>query len=185
MFCIWKWLKLLAPILIYTFNMLTSVFINADSSFVTTENFRNAAPISGSSFDRATLPSRSKARTKHISLSTWMFPELFIAFDAFLSFVSPSRSNSKVCEGHIEINILFFQKIDKLRKCYKRIAICHWKLKRKFIKRYLPRSIDQRDEFDLITYKIAKVKASFSIWFSWNSCLDYYSKAAEREYKFM
>lgn len=48
----------------------TSAFINALNSLVTTENFRKAAPISGSSFDNAALPNRSSDRTKHISLST-------------------------------------------------------------------------------------------------------------------
>lgn len=87
---------------------LTRVFINADNSLVTTENLRNAAPISGSSFESATLPNRSNARTKHISLSTWMLPELWIALDAFLSFVSPSRSNSSVCQGQNESKIIIF-----------------------------------------------------------------------------
>lgn len=56
----------------------TNVFISALSSLVTTENFRNAAPISGSSFDKATEPRRSNARTKHISLSTWAEIEIML-----------------------------------------------------------------------------------------------------------
>lgn len=45
--------------------------MSALSSLDTTENLRNAAPMSGSSFDSAALPNRSSDRTKHISLSTW------------------------------------------------------------------------------------------------------------------
>lgn len=79
--------------------------------------------MSGSSFESATLPSRSSARTKHISLSTWaviltvqlngvklieinnlLLPELCIAFTAFLSFVNPSRSNSSVCNERTTLN---------------------------------------------------------------------------------
>ena len=50
--------------------LLTKVFISALNSLVTTENFKKAAPISGSSLDIATLPNFSSALTKHISFST-------------------------------------------------------------------------------------------------------------------
>lgn len=45
--------------------------MSADNSLVTTANFKNAAPISGSwSLLKAFVPSRSRAREKYISLST-------------------------------------------------------------------------------------------------------------------
>lgn len=53
-------------------DVLTKVFISADSSLVTTANLRKAAPISGSwSLLSALPPSLSRDRERYISLSTW------------------------------------------------------------------------------------------------------------------
>lgn len=103
---------------------LTKVFIRADNSLVTTANFTNAAPISGSWSPWIELsPKRSKILERYISLSVWAvkknqrfyryetkkarswilgemnqpLPELWIALMAFLIFDKPSRSISTVC----------------------------------------------------------------------------------------
>ena len=61
----------LLPICDSTSDVLTKVFISADSSLVTTANFRKAAPISGSwSLLSALPPSLSRDRDRYISLST-------------------------------------------------------------------------------------------------------------------
>ena len=61
----------LLPIYDNNNDVLTKVFISADSSLVTTANLRKAAPISGSwSLLSALPPSLSRDRDRYISLST-------------------------------------------------------------------------------------------------------------------
>ena len=49
----------------------TRVFMRALNSFVTTANFKKAAPISGSCSFKAASPSLSRALPRYTSLSTW------------------------------------------------------------------------------------------------------------------
>lgn len=85
--------------------MLTNVFINALNSLVTTENLRNAAPISGSSFDNAALPRRSNDRTKHISLSTWSANGKY-AQTYYKTFAFQWNNNNKFQEDTISREIM-------------------------------------------------------------------------------